>query len=192
MRRHSGPLQILPLSLILTGSCAPAPRVGPYAPVVEAERSTRRAEELAAAAVERMDTNPAEAERLLREALTADLFCGAAHNNLGVIYLNRGKLYEAAHEFEWARKLLPGHPDPRLNLGLALERGGKVADALAAYQSAIEVFPGHIPSIQGLARLQLGSGRATEETAAMLEEITLRGESPAWREWARAQRIKLE
>jgi hypothetical protein len=51
------------------------------------------------------------------EALSADLFFGLAHNNLGVLYLKEDKLYEAANEFEWARKLMPGHPDPRMNLG---------------------------------------------------------------------------
>jgi Flp pilus assembly protein TadD len=54
-----------------------------------------------------MDSEPEKAERLLREALTADLWHGPAHNDLGVIHLRRNELYEAASEFEWARKLMP-------------------------------------------------------------------------------------
>jgi len=50
----------------------------------------------------------AEAETLLRRALTADLYHGPAHNNLGVLYLTQGKLFEAAGEFEWARGELAG------------------------------------------------------------------------------------
>jgi len=49
-----------------------------------------------------IDADPATAEKLLREALTADLYHGPAHNNLGVLYLKMSppKLYEAASEFE--------------------------------------------------------------------------------------------
>ena len=52
----------------------------------------------------------------------------AVHGNLGVLYLNRGELYEAASEFEWARRLLPGHPDlvsiSRSPFGPRRRRGG--------------------------------------------------------------------
>jgi len=33
-----------------------------------------------------IDSDPAKAAELLREALTADLFFGPAHNNLGVLH----------------------------------------------------------------------------------------------------------
>lgn len=55
------------------------------------------------------------------------MFNGPAHNNLGVLFLERGQLCKAANEFEWTRKLLPGHPDPRVNLALTLERAGSLA-----------------------------------------------------------------
>ena len=56
--------------------------------------------------------------------------CGT--EEIGVIYLDRGEHYEAASELEWARKLLPGHPDPRVNLALLYERAGRTPDALAS------------------------------------------------------------
>lgn len=74
-------------------------------------------------------------------ARSQDLYHGPAHNNLGVIYLKKGLLFEAAGEFQWARQLLPGHPDPRLNLALTLETAGKTDDAIATYKTALEVFP---------------------------------------------------
>ncbi len=40
------------------------------------------------------------------------------------MFLGQRKLYEAANEFEWAKKLLPGHPDPRVNLARTLEEAG--------------------------------------------------------------------
>ena len=70
---------------------------------------------------------------------------GPARNNLGVLLLKQGRLYDAASEFEWARKLMPGHPDPRLNLGLTLEQAGRLDGTLDLYATALEVHPDHVP-----------------------------------------------
>lgn len=108
----------------------------PYSEPTEALRDTVKAERLTKEAADLMTGDAAEAEELLHQALAADLFFGPAHNNLGVLFLQRGELYEAAHEFEWARKLMPGHPDPRFNLAMTLERAGQVEEALASYSAA--------------------------------------------------------
>ena len=159
----------------------------PYAPLSEATRSTARAEALNREAADLMETEAAKAERLLREALTADLFHGPAHNNLGVLFLEQGKLYEAAGEFEWAKKLMPGHPDPRVNLALTLERAGRIDEAFAGYESALEVWPDYLPAIQGLASLTVRTGRQDARLARWLDAIAMRAESVHWREWARAR-----
>ncbi len=138
-----------------------------------------------------MEVNPARAERLLRDALTADLYHGAAHNNLGVIFLGQGRLYEAAGEFEFAAKLMPGHPDPRLNLALTLERAGRPGEAIDAYGSALEASPEQAPTMQALARLQVRAGRDDQRTPDLLREIAMRGESEMWRDWARTQMTRL-
>jgi Flp pilus assembly protein TadD len=127
---------------------------------------------------------------MLREALTADLYHGPAHNNLCVLFLQQARLYEAAGEFEWARKLMPGHPDPRMNLALTLERAGRIDEAIGTYRTALEVYPDHLPTLQALARVQLMHGRADDATPAMLEQIALQGETHHWRDWARAQRLR--
>ena len=165
-----------------------AAAAGPYAPRDSAGRDSVRAQELNARAADVIASDPAEAERLLGQALAADLFFGPAHNNLGVLYLKEGKLYEAAGEFEWARKLMPGHPDPRMNLALTLEQAGKTDEAIQTYKTALEVWPGHIGTLQALAKLHLVSQRATPELGGWLDEVVLRGETEAWREWAARER----
>lgn len=152
-------------------------------------RNPLRAEECTQTALPFLETDPERAERLLREALEADLFHGPAHNNLGVLHLSRGELYEAASEFEWARRLMPGHPDPRLNLAITLERAGRVDEAIDEYRSALEVYPGHIQSIQALARCRLRhrSEAHDAELTTHLREIALRGENEDWRQWARTR-----
>lgn len=151
-------------------------------------RNQQLAAELTNKAVDILFDDPIEAERVLRQAIQADLYYGPAHNNLGVLHLNRDELYEAAEEFDWARRLMPGHPDPRINLGLALERGGKIEDALDAYASAIAVYPNHLPATQALARCQIRYGYRDEWTDNLLETIVYRG-SVEWKLWARTQLV---
>ena len=167
--------------------CAGHRTIGPYNAPNEVARNPLEAQRLTREAAELMAADPVRAENLLREALTFDLYHGPAHNNLGVLHLNRGELYEAANEFEWARKLMPGHPDPRLNLAITLERAGRIDEALAACDSALEVYPGHIATTEALARLQLRHRRTDDRTRGLLEEIVMRGETEQWREWARRQ-----
>ncbi len=176
---------------IFIGGCSTSKKTDPYAPVSEATRDTAKATALNNEALPFMDKGDIpsmnKAEALLRQALAADLYFGPAHNNLGVIYLQEGKYYEAAGEFEWARRLLPGHPDPRVNLAMTLESAGRSDDAIATYRTALEVYPDYIAAAQGLARLQLKSGKADEKTPALLRVIAMQGETPEWRDWAKGE-----
>ena len=174
-------------ALVLTACRAPAAPNGPYQPVSESERSALLAEELSHTAADLIYEDPTEAERLLRSALTADIYYGPAHNNLGVLFLEQGKLFEAANEFEWARKLMPGAPDPRMNLALTLETAGRVQDAIEEYQTALEVSPNHVPSMQAFARLLMQRDRKDQRLAALLTKVAMRSESEDWRAWARDQ-----
>ncbi len=197
--------------LLLVGCRSAAP--GPYSPTDQAARNTVRAQELSRQAADLLDSDPQAAERLLRDALGADLFYGPAHNNLGVLFLKEGKLYEAAGEFEWARKLMPGHPDPRMNLALTLEQAGQVDEAIKAYQTALEVYPGHIPTLQALAKLHcvprvggdnefmdpvrpdlqltFGNGGGLRGGEAKDGSCRARPKTAAWREWARRRLVQL-
>lgn len=104
------------------------------------------------------DGDRAKAEATLREAVNYDLYHGPAHNNLGVLLLKQDHLYDAAEEFEWARKLLPGNPEPRVNLAIALVCGGKHADSIEAVKTALEVAPGNLAVMQSIAFIQVHEG----------------------------------
>jgi Tfp pilus assembly protein PilF len=158
----------------------------------KASHDPKQAQALTLAALDVIDTDPARAEKLLLDALKADLYHGPAHNDLGVLYLRQSKLYEAANEFERARKLMPGNPEPRLNLGLTLEKAGQYEPAFDAYNAALEVSPGHIRSIQAIARLTLRTGGKDGRLLGMLADIGLRGETSAWRSWAQEQMSRLK
>jgi Tfp pilus assembly protein PilF len=196
--RAAGVIACIGLAAAVAG-CAPQKvSSSPYATQPEVERNATEAEQLTRRAVEVMDERTAdnarekdaEAESLLREALAADLYHGPAHNNLGVVFLRQGKLYEAANEFEWARKLMPGNPDPRFNLALTLERAVRVDEALAMYGTALEVQAEHLPSMQGLARLQIRQRKTDARTDGLLREIAFRGSSAEWRSWAQGELVR--
>jgi tetratricopeptide (TPR) repeat protein len=191
MRKRVGMIRSVGSALTLTAivACRSATS-GPYSVPSEVSRSTVEAEKLSREGADLAETDPVKAEKILCEALSKDLFFGPAHNNLGVLYLKQQKLYEAANEFEWAKKLMPGHPDPRVNLAITLEMAGKVEDALAAYKTALEVYPEYLPAIEGLARLSTRLGKNEDKLQDWLGTIAMRAEEVAWKEWARARLAK--
>ncbi|MEM9167051.1 MAG: tetratricopeptide repeat protein [Planctomycetota bacterium] len=167
-------------------------RSSAYRPADQQARDPQRAASLTSEAADAIESDELEkAESLLRDALGADLFHGPAHNNLGVVYLKQGKLYSAASEFEWARKLMPGQPDPRINLAITLERAGQVRDAEEAYRSAMEIAPLHIDAMTGLARLRVVASETDRETVELLSRIEAMTDDPGLRAWARDQRLRL-
>jgi len=178
--------------LALLAGCRSQGTVSPYQVPTEAERATSVAEKLNREAADLIDSDPAKAESLLREALTKDLFFGPAHNNLGVVFLHQQKLYEAAHEFEWARKLLPGNPDPRVNLALTLERAGRLEEAFKTYETALEVAPEDLSAIEALASLAVRTSRDEPRLHGWLEQIALGSTDPSWASWSRAHLTRAE
>lgn len=143
------------------------PPTASFSLLTKLDRNTTRAERLSRQAADAIDEGDLEeAEALLRESLAADLCYGPGHNNLGVVFLKQGKLYEAAQEFEWAKKLLPSAPDPRVNLALVLERAGQEEDALASWKEALEIAPHCERALAGLARLS--TIRGTPHTSTSL------------------------
>lgn len=171
-------------ALIPLGSCGSTrPLSSFYEPRTLDARDRLRAEQLCDQAEPLMASAPDAAEALLLQALAADTFSGRSHNNLGVIYLAQGRLYDAATSFESARRLLPDNPDPRINLGLTLEHAGRIDEAIDAYAAAHDLNAHHLGAMQALARAQLRYRRADDRTPVLLAEIALRADEP-WRTWA--------
>ena len=183
------PFSALLICALALSSCGSQAR-GPYGTTGEQQRDIARAEESYRESLAEDDDE--NRERLLRATLGFDLYHGQAHNNLGVLLLQQGRLYDAAEEFEWARKLLPGHPEPRANLALTLERGGKHADAVEAALSAIEVRPGHLGAIKLIAMVSIDEGLVDPLIDEHLDAIATRAPEPEWREWAVEQRLRRE
>ena len=126
-----------------------------------------------------------EAEELLKDALTADVTFGPAHNNLGRIYYEKKQYYAAAWEFEYAAKLLPHHAEPRNNLGLVFEAVGDFDRAVGHYEEALLIEPNNPELIGNLARTRLNRGDRGPEVRQLLNDLMLMDTRPRWTDWAR-------
>lgn len=147
---------------------------------------TEKARELNTKATELILQNKYdEAEELLKDALTADVTFGPAHNNLGRIYYEKKHYYAAAWEFEYAAKLLPHRAEPRNNLGLVFEAVGDYDKAVGQYEEALQIEPDNPELIGNLARTRLNRGDRGPEVRQLLNDLILRDTRPRWTEWAR-------
>ena len=70
-----------------------------------------------------------QAEEAFREAIRHDIRYAAAHNNLGLVLLTQGKIYDAAIEFRMATRLNPDAREPVANLSQMYERMGSERSA---------------------------------------------------------------
>lgn len=131
------------------------------------------------------------AEKLLKDALTADIGHGPSHNNLGKVYLEQGRLYLAAWEFEYASKLMPFRPEPRNNLGLVLESVRKFDEAAKHYEAARQLAPDHPELIGNLARTRLRRGDDPEQLRELFQQLIMKDQRPEWREWAATQLARI-
>ena len=67
-----------------------------------------------------------------------------AHNNLGNIYRNAGRLDEAIVELQYALSLYNDYIDAHNNLGVTYRKKGMIKEALGEYQRALQINP-HYP-----------------------------------------------
>jgi Tfp pilus assembly protein PilF len=128
-----------------------------------------------------------KAERLLNEALVADVTYGPAHNSLGMLYYQQSKLYLAAWEFEYAAKLMPEMAEPYNNLGLVYEKAGKYQEALSYYAMALSHNDGNPVVLGNIVRVRMVTGDRSGDLKNMVSDLALSHPNPTWQRWARDQ-----
>lgn len=133
-----------------------------------------------------------DAEDKLKEALTADITFGPAHNNLGKVYFHQRMYYHAAWEFQYAIRLMPRQPAPKNNLGLVFEAVGKLDDAVEQYDAALLLESDNVDIIGNLARARIRRGDRTPEVRDLLAQIVLKGRREDWVAWAGRNLTRIE
>ncbi len=84
-----------------------------------------------------------DSERLWRDALTVAPRSSFAHNNLGSILSERGRLEEAEEHYRQALRIDPANAATHYNLGIALARRGGLEEAIAHFRRALEIDPAY-------------------------------------------------
>jgi protein O-mannosyl-transferase len=81
-----------------------------------------------------------------------------AHNNLGILFADRGRNEEAIAHYRKALELKPDNAEAHNNLGTLLEKMGRTDEALAHYQKALEINPNlaHVHNNLGLLFSNMG------------------------------------
>ncbi len=128
-----------------------------------------------------------DAEAAFRLALAADVTYAPAHNNLGLVLLHHGRLYESAREFSFAAKLDRSAPEPLINLGRLYESVGWYEAAIAEYDKALLRDGNSAEALGRLAHAYVRVGRAYEVIEPLLRALARRGAEGAWRAWAMAE-----
>ena len=174
--------------------CHPAAPPSPSAPPARGDvtRNTASARADTARALTLIDQKKfSEAEPLLTRAIDADPSYGPAHNDLGLVYYQLGRLYDAAWQFQNAIKLLPSQPQPQNNLGLVLESAMKPKEAEQAYAEAHRLEPQNPEYAGNLARVRIRLGERDEETRRLLQIVVMGDTRPEWVDWARSNLTRL-
>jgi len=116
------------------------------------------------------------AETMWLQAVRATTGNARGHNQLGVIYAQRGELVKASAEFQLALQSSPDPSDERLiepNLGRSLVAQGKVAEALPHLLRAIQYQPDQAEFRHQLALANVGLGRTDEALAAWQQAVRI-------------------
>ena len=119
------------------------------------------------------------AQKAFREALRADVTFAAAHNNLGLILLEKRRFYEAALEFQFAAKLNPSASEPVINLARLYESVGWYEPAINQYKKARALDQDNADVLSRLAYLYMTAGHDSGAAENLLRQL-LRdtGDSP--------------
>jgi tetratricopeptide (TPR) repeat protein len=112
-------------------------------------------------------------ETLWVTTLARNPAAGLAHNNLGSLLLQKGRVDEAIDQFQQALDLQPNAADVHSNLGGALLQQGRVEEAIAQLQQALQIQPDSTQAHINLGNALLRKGRVNEAIAQFQRVIEL-------------------
>jgi tetratricopeptide (TPR) repeat protein len=98
-----------------------------------------------------MQSGDGEAVNRLEKLLTVHPQFALAHNDLGVLYYNRGDKEKALSHYEQAARLEPQNTNFQKNLAdFYFVESGRVEDALAVYNQVLEIDAGDVEALMAI------------------------------------------
>jgi Tfp pilus assembly protein PilF len=106
-----------------------------------------------------------------RALLERDELNAQTHNNLGLLYQEKGLLAEAARELERAVLLGPRNAGTLSNYGVTLLMLGRTDEAVAEFQAALKIDPGNLDARVNLALAERSSGQVDLAKETLLDVL---------------------
>jgi tetratricopeptide (TPR) repeat protein len=103
-----------------------------------------------------------DTETLWRKTLARNPDCWMAHNNLGLLLKNQGRIEEAMEHYHKAIQFNPNHFEALNNLGNALAAKGRFDEAIENYYQAIRINPNYDKAQYNLGNALAAKGRFDE------------------------------
>jgi len=115
---------------------------------------------------------------LWRDTLDKNPAAWAAHNNLGRLLADSGRLGEAKDQYREAIELHPAYAHAHNNLGVVLGREGSDGEAEGEYRTALRLDPEYAEAHSNLGNLLARTGRPTEAVEHQRAAVEIQPDSP--------------
>jgi protein O-mannosyl-transferase len=110
-------------------------------------------------------------ETLWQATLTQNPDSWLAHNNLGTIFRQKGRVTDAIAQYQAALKFAPDNESICFNLGRAFYQEGNAEQAIAQFQHALQIEPGDIEAQNNLAWLLATARQASLRNGARAVQL---------------------
>jgi tetratricopeptide (TPR) repeat protein len=104
-------------------------------------------------------------ETLYRTTIERNPACWMAHNNLGEVLADSGRVDEAIAHYRTALEIKPDYVDAHNNLGMVLVGRGQAGEAMAHFRRALEIKPDYASAEYSLGNALAGCGEVDEAIA---------------------------
>ena len=121
----------------------------------------------------------ADVETLWRTTLAKNPGSWMAHNNLGNVLRDQGRVVEAIEHYQKALDLQPDYAMAHNNLGNALLDQGKVVEAVAHFRKALDIQPAYAEAHNNLGNALFRQGHQDEAIAQYREALEIAPENAA-------------
>jgi tetratricopeptide (TPR) repeat protein len=117
-------------------------------------------------------------ETLWRKTLAKNPDCWLAHDNLGTLLANQGRIEEAMEHSQKAIQINPNDPEALNNLAVALAATGRFDEAIENYYRAIQINPGFFKALNNLGLALVAQGRFDEAIRNFHQAIQINPNHP--------------